>query len=76
MTETLERTATEDASAPDRAQAWLSAFEECLTTRAVNGAAGMFAASSFWRDLVSFTWNITTVENPDGVSSGASTPGW
>ena len=31
-------------------------------------AAGMFAATSFWRDLVAFTWNITTVENPDGVA--------
>ena len=23
---------------------------------------------SFWRDLVSFTWNLTTVENPPGVA--------
>ncbi len=27
----------------------------------------MFAATSFWRDLVAFTWNITTVEDPVGV---------
>ena len=27
----------------------------------------MFAAQSFWRDLVSFTWNLTTVEHPEGV---------
>ena len=26
----------------------------------------MFAATSFWRDLVAFTWNITTVEDPAG----------
>ena len=34
----------------------------------VERAAGMFAAKSFWRDLVAFTWNITTVEGPDGVA--------
>jgi putative flavoprotein involved in K+ transport len=28
----------------------------------------MFAPISFWRDLISFTWNIRTVENPDGVA--------
>jgi putative flavoprotein involved in K+ transport len=37
-------------------------------SRDVARAAGMFAATSFWRDLISFTWNITTVENPAGVS--------
>ncbi|WP_245963799.1 flavin-containing monooxygenase [Terracoccus luteus] len=30
-------------------------------------AAGLFARQSFWRDLIAFTWNIITVENPDGV---------
>ena len=39
-----------------------------LRARDVARAAGMFAATSFWRDLVSFTWNITTVENPAGVA--------
>ena len=28
----------------------------------------MFAATSFWRDLVAFSWNITTVEDPSGVA--------
>ena len=67
MTDTLERPATEEGSAPSRADSWLSAFEDALTAGDVDRAAGMFAAQSFWRDLVSFTWNITTVENPDGV---------
>ncbi len=68
MTDTLERTAPEAPSAPDRADAWLAAFEGALRARDVDAAAGMFAQSSFWRDLVSFTWNITTVENPEGVA--------
>ena len=28
----------------------------------------MFAPTSFWRDLIAFTWNIKTVENRDGVA--------
>ncbi|WP_299445924.1 NAD(P)/FAD-dependent oxidoreductase [uncultured Phycicoccus sp.] len=67
MTDTLERPATEEGSAPTRADGWLSDFEDALTAGDVDRVAGMFAAQSFWRDLVSFTWNITTVENPDGV---------
>ncbi|MFL6168177.1 MAG: NAD(P)/FAD-dependent oxidoreductase, partial [Ornithinibacter sp.] len=66
MTETLQRPAADAASAPERADAWLSAFEEALTARDVDRAAAMFAAQSWWRDLVSFSWNITTVEHPEG----------
>jgi putative flavoprotein involved in K+ transport len=66
MTQTVERPGTTDSPA-GRTDAWLTAFEDALTARDVDRVAGMFAATSFWRDLVSFTWNITTVEGPDGV---------
>jgi putative flavoprotein involved in K+ transport len=66
MTQTAERPGTTGSPA-DRTDAWLAAFEDALTARDVDRAAGMFAATSFWRDLVAFTWNITTVEGPDGV---------
>ena len=66
MTQTAERPGTTGSPA-DRTDAWLAAFEDALTARDVDSAAGMFAATSFWRDLVAFTWNITTVEGPDGV---------
>ena len=46
---------------------WLSRFEEALTRGDAAAAAELFAAESYWRDLVAFTWNITTVEHPDGV---------
>ncbi|OPE44974.1 FAD-dependent oxidoreductase [Mycolicibacterium diernhoferi] len=42
--------------------AWLSGFETALATRDIERATGMFAADSFWRDLVSFTWNLKTLE--------------
>ncbi|MGZ4607240.1 MAG: NAD(P)-binding domain-containing protein [Blastococcus sp.] len=65
MTQTLD---TPTQTPAQRAERWLHDFEEALRARDLARAAGMFAATSFWRDLVSFTWNITTVENPAGVA--------
>ncbi|MDP9459440.1 MAG: NAD(P)/FAD-dependent oxidoreductase [Actinomycetota bacterium] len=65
MTGVLDRPATTGPA--DQVETWLAGFEEALTARDVDRAAGMFAAQSFWRDLVAFTWNIRTVEGPDGV---------
>jgi putative flavoprotein involved in K+ transport len=67
VTSTLDRPVTDPQSPRATVDGWLSAFQDALTARDVERAAGMFAATSFWRDLVAFTWNITTVENPDGV---------
>ncbi|MGY1643141.1 NAD(P)-binding domain-containing protein [Geodermatophilus sp. SYSU D00703] len=66
MTQTIERPGATGSPA-ERADAWLASFADALTARDVDRAAGAFAATSFWRDLVSFTWNITTVEGPAGV---------
>ena len=69
MTQTLEReTDHGPGDAQSRAEAWLADFEAALAARDVERAAGMFAVDCFWRDLVSFTWNITTVEQRDGVA--------
>ena len=65
MTQTLE---TPSQTPLQRAERWLDDFEQALRARDVEAAAGMFATTSFWRDLVSFTWNITTVENRAGVA--------
>jgi putative flavoprotein involved in K+ transport len=46
---------------------WLSRFDQALTRGDAAAASELFAADCFWRDLVAFTWNITTVEGPDGV---------
>ena len=51
-----------------RAAAWLRSFEDALTQHDVAGAAALFVKVSFWRDLVSFTWNITTLEGPSEIS--------
>ncbi len=65
MTSTLDRTATAPAA---RVDAWLAGFEAACAARDVEHAAAMFAVTSFWRDLVAFTWNITTVEGREGVT--------
>jgi putative flavoprotein involved in K+ transport len=65
MTQTLD---TPTQTPTQRAERWLHDFEEALRARDAARAAGMFAPTSFWRDLISFSWNITTVENPDGVA--------
>ena len=69
MTQTLEpTTVAEPSAARKRVERWLADFEAALAARDVERAAGLFATTSFWRDLIAFTWNITTVENRDGVA--------
>ena len=67
----LDERATPDTTsntAQDPATAWFALFNDALTARDVDRAAGLFARTSFWRDLIAFSWNLTTVENPDGVA--------
>ncbi|HET8599657.1 MAG TPA: NAD(P)/FAD-dependent oxidoreductase [Segeticoccus sp.] len=71
MTQTVEpdvEAAERPTDSPQaRVDAWLSGFEESLRQRDLDRAVGMFAPTCFWRDLVAFSWNITTVEHRDGV---------
>src|SRR6185436_9984808 len=68
MTQTVHRPTVDSADPQARVDAWLSGFEDALRARDVDRAAGMFAATSFWRDLIAFSWNLTTVEDPAGVA--------
>jgi putative flavoprotein involved in K+ transport len=47
---------------------WVASFQRALTNGDVEGAAALFGAESYWRDLVAFSWNLTTVEGRDGVA--------
>jgi putative flavoprotein involved in K+ transport len=60
---------TDTAAQPVAAEVeeWLSHFEDALTANDSAAAAELFAEDSFWRDLVSFTWNIKTVEGTAAV---------
>ena len=70
MTQTVNtEVSTEAAASPQaRVDAWLASFESALKGRDIEAASGLFATESYWRDLVSFTWNITTAEGREGVS--------
>ncbi|MDF2824539.1 MAG: hypothetical protein K0R68_1947, partial [Mycobacterium sp.] len=67
MTSTLEPS-VDTLTPQERVDAWLTDFETALAVRDVERAAGKFAVDSYWRDLVSFTWNIKTVEGRDAIA--------
>jgi putative flavoprotein involved in K+ transport len=70
VTQTLDPTDTRPAGTDDpgsRVTAWLEAFQSALTARDVDRVVDLFAPTCFWRDLVAFSWNITTAEGHDGV---------
>jgi putative flavoprotein involved in K+ transport len=65
MTDT---TVTPQSAAQMEAEAWLSSFEEALASADGEAAAALFQTDSYWRDLVAFTWNLKTVEGPEGAA--------
>jgi len=48
---------------------WLADFEAALKERNLDHVMGLFDADCYWRDLVSFTWNICTQEGPDAIQA-------
>ena len=69
MTTTVNQAAESTVSEARRGvENWLSEFQAALSAGNFEAAAGLFLEDSYWRDLVSFTWNIKTVEGPDGVA--------
>src|SRR5438132_14378395 len=52
----------------ENVSAWLQSFDATLRARDVAAAAELFNEDCFWRDLVSFTWNIKTMEGRAEIS--------
>lgn len=48
---------------------WLSAFEAALTRDDTKAAASLFLPDGHWRDLVSFTWHILTMNGSAEIAS-------
>ena len=63
MSETLTAPVTPTA----RAAAWLARLEAALAARDSAAAAALFDDECYWRDLVSFTWNLRTEEGRDAI---------
>ncbi|MEE2860781.1 MAG: NAD(P)/FAD-dependent oxidoreductase [Pseudomonadota bacterium] len=57
-----------DTTATTRTQEVLDTLNSALAAGDVDGVKALFATDSYWRDLVSVTWNLKTVEGPDGVA--------
>ncbi len=76
MTQTLDPDVSTEAGGPsptERVHAWFAAFEATLAAADGEAAAALFAEECYWRDLVTFTWNITTVEGRAGVADLVAT---
>ncbi|PFG51297.1 putative flavoprotein involved in K+ transport [Marinobacter sp. LV10R520-4] len=54
-------------TATQQARQWLDNFEETLNSDNPAQAADMFEDNGFWRDLVTMTWNIKTMEGRDAI---------
>jgi putative flavoprotein involved in K+ transport len=57
----LERTPT------TKAQALLDKFGKALEAGDIDSAVNCFQADCYWRDLVTFTWNLKTLEGQDQI---------
>ena len=53
----------------ERASRWLAQFGSAVAAPDVAGAAALFHDESYWRDLVSFTWNIKTMEGAGAIGA-------
>jgi len=53
-------------------QNWLDNFDKALSAGNAKAVATLFEGEGFWRDLVSFTWNIKTMEGASQIESMVS----
>ena len=51
---------------------WLARFAEALNKPENADWGALFAEDGYWRDLVAVSWNIVTVEGPEGVKALAT----
>lgn len=54
-------------TASQQVTSWLQDFEQALSSNNPNKAAELFEKDGFWRDLISFTWNIKTLEGQEEI---------
>ena len=56
-----------DKTPAARTEAFLARFDQALQSGRIDEAVSLFAGESYWRDLVTFTWNIKTLEGRDEI---------
>ena len=52
-----------------RVEEWIAAFGAALELRDVGAVTALFEEQGYWRDLLSFTWNITTLEGRGSIAA-------
>ena len=57
-----------DATVVNRTQDVLDTLNAALENTDIEAAKALFATDCYWRDLVSVSWNLKTVEGPQGVA--------
>ncbi|GAA1908754.1 NAD(P)/FAD-dependent oxidoreductase [Arthrobacter gandavensis] len=57
-----------DSALETGVETWLDAFSTALTGRDTTAAAELFEQDGLWRDFVSFTWNLKTLEGRREIS--------
>lgn len=60
------------ASPIGRVSTWLEQFGKALESGDAETLKALFAKECYWRDLVSFTWNIKTMEGRDAIAEMVS----
>lgn len=58
-----------DTTLQGQTQAFLDEFGSALEAGDIAAVKGMFVEDCYWRDLVTFTWNLKTMEGPDDVGA-------
>ena len=48
-------------------EAWLAQFDEALRSHNTDDVLELFEDDSYWRDFVSFTWNLKTLEGKEDI---------
>jgi putative flavoprotein involved in K+ transport len=66
MATAIEETASDTPTA--EVGRWLNLWGNAVEACDVAAATALFQDESYWRDLVSFTWNIVTVEGQQGIA--------
>ena len=51
------------------AEDWLAAFETALVSRDGTRIGALFQKDCHWRDILAFTWHLTSVEGADNVAT-------
>ncbi|MER9584474.1 NAD(P)/FAD-dependent oxidoreductase [Mesorhizobium sp. M0276] len=57
-----------DMAPSKQAAAWLASFAHALEAGDGAAASNLFVDDCYWRDLLTFTWNITTMEGRDAIA--------